>query len=49
MRLGALQPRGERRVLLVPVEQLTRLRYNPFFSYLKRRVIEFCTGCEGGP
>ena len=46
MRLGALQPRGERQVLLVPVEQLTRLRYNPFFSYLERRVIEFCTDCD---
>ncbi len=48
MRLGALQPRGERQVLLVPVEQLTRLRYNPFFSYLEQRVIEFCTDCQGG-
>ena len=49
MRLGALQPRGERQVLLVPVEQLTRLRYNPFFNYLERRVIEFCTDCDHGP
>ncbi len=49
MRLGTLQPRGERQVLLVPVEQLTRLRYNPFFSYLEQRVIEFCTDCQGGP
>jgi len=48
MRLGTLQPRGERQVLLVPVEQLTRLRYNPFFSYLEQRVIEFCTDCDPG-
>ncbi|MCZ6517230.1 MAG: alpha/beta fold hydrolase [Gammaproteobacteria bacterium] len=48
MRLGTLQPRGERRVLLVPVEQLTLLRYNPFFSYLEQRVIEFCTDCDPG-
>lgn len=47
--LGALQPRGERQVLLVPVEQLTRLRYNPFFSYLRQRVIEFCAACGRGP
>jgi hypothetical protein len=32
----------------VPVEQLTRLRYNPFFSYLEQRVIEFCTDCDPG-
>jgi alpha-beta hydrolase superfamily lysophospholipase len=49
MRLGTLQPRGERQVLLVPVEQLTRLRYNPFFSYLQERVIEFCTDCTHDP
>ncbi len=49
MRLGTLQPRGERQVLLVPVEQLTRLRYNPFFSYLEQRVIEFCTDCTHDP
>ena len=49
MMLGALHPRGERQVLLVPVEQLTRLRFNPFFSYLKQRVIEFCTDCAGRP
>ena len=49
MMLGALQPRGERQVLLVPVEQLTRLRYNPFFSYLKQRLIEFCADCDRGP
>ena len=48
MRLGTLQPRGERQVLLVPVEQLTRLRYNPFFSYLEQRLIEFCTDCDHG-
>ncbi len=49
MMLGALQPRGERQVLLVPVEQLTRLRYNPFFSYLEQRLIDFCTDCDRGP
>jgi alpha-beta hydrolase superfamily lysophospholipase len=48
MRLGTLQPRGERQVLLVPVEQLTRLRYNPFFSYLEQRLIEFCADCDHG-
>jgi hypothetical protein len=36
--LGALQPRGENRLLTVPVSQLMRLRHNPFFPYLERRV-----------
>lgn len=36
--LGTLQPRGERGVLTVPVEQLVRLTWNPFFPYLEERV-----------
>jgi alpha-beta hydrolase superfamily lysophospholipase len=36
--LGTLQPRGERGVLAVPVEQLVRLTWNPFFPYLEERV-----------
>ena len=38
VRLGTLQPRGERAVLTVPVEQLMRLTWNPFFPYLEERV-----------
>lgn len=39
--LGDLEPRGERGTLLVPLDLLLRLRYNPFFPYVERRVGEF--------
>jgi hypothetical protein len=38
--MGALQPRGETHLLIAPVGQLMRLRHNPFFAYVERRVIE---------
>jgi alpha-beta hydrolase superfamily lysophospholipase len=38
LRLGALEPRGERQMLLVPVEQFMRLSYNPFYPYIEARV-----------
>jgi alpha-beta hydrolase superfamily lysophospholipase len=37
LRVGALEPRGERQLLVVPVEQFMRLSYNPFYSYLESR------------
>ena len=40
LRMGALQPRGETHLLIAPVGQLMRLRHNPFFDYVERRVIE---------
>lgn len=45
MGLGTIQPRGERRMLTVPVDTLMRLRYNPFFDYQGRRILEFCPAC----
>lgn len=42
--LGSLELRGERTLLSVPVEQLMRLRYNPFYPYLERRAVEFVIG-----
>ena len=39
-RIGTLTPRGEKNVLSVPVELMMRIRYNPFFSYLERRLGE---------
>jgi alpha-beta hydrolase superfamily lysophospholipase len=36
---GRLQPRGETHLLTAPLSQLMRLRYNPFFAYLERRVV----------
>ena len=41
VRIGGLAPRGERGALLIPASDLLRMRWNPFFSYLERRVTEF--------
>jgi alpha-beta hydrolase superfamily lysophospholipase len=40
-RLGALAPRGERKVLAVPVESLMRMSCNPFYPYMEGRVEEW--------
>ncbi len=44
--LGSLRPRGERDILSVPINQFMRLRYNPFFDYVKMRIILFCNVCS---
>jgi pimeloyl-ACP methyl ester carboxylesterase len=36
--LGSIDARGERGVLMVSMDQLYRLRYNPFFSYMEDRI-----------
>jgi len=38
--LGALQPRGETRMLSAPIGQLMRLRHNPFFDYIEARLVK---------
>jgi hypothetical protein len=38
--LGSVEPRGERDLLAVPIDLFTRLRYNPFFPYMERRIRE---------
>ncbi|MHC4219624.1 MAG: alpha/beta hydrolase [Planctomycetota bacterium] len=38
--LGALEPRGERKLLRISEAQFMRLRHNPFFDYVERRVRE---------
>ena len=38
--LGRLNLKGERGVLLIPAAQLARLRHNPFFGYIERRIRE---------
>jgi len=38
--LGALTPRGERGVLVVPLDALVRISSNPFYPYIERRVTE---------
>lgn len=38
LNLGSLSVRGERHLFAVPADEMLRLRYNPFFPYLARRV-----------
>lgn len=45
--LGALSPRGEKGQLPVPLDQLMRLRYNPFFAYLEMRLRQTVGGPGG--
>ncbi|HKD11411.1 MAG TPA: alpha/beta fold hydrolase [Thermoanaerobaculia bacterium] len=40
IRLGTVAPRGERSVLVTPLDSLLRLNANPFFPYLERRIVE---------
>lgn len=39
-RLGAMALRGERKLLLITADNLMRLRSNPFFSYIEKRIGE---------
>lgn len=41
IRLGDLAPHGERGVLRVSAEDMLRLRWNPFYTYIQQRVLEF--------
>jgi len=40
LQLGRLHPRGEKQLLIVPIDQFMRLRYNPFFPYVEQRLID---------
>jgi alpha-beta hydrolase superfamily lysophospholipase len=42
--LGALAPRGERNVLIVSLDALLRISFNPFFPYLLGRIEEGLPG-----
>jgi len=44
--LGDLAIKGERGVLKIPESWLLRLRYNPFYDYLERRVLEWVDGAS---
>ena len=44
VRLGLLGPRGEKAILTVPMDQLMRLTWNPFFPYLETRVRAWIRG-----
>jgi hypothetical protein len=41
IRLGEVEPRGERGVLLMSMDDLMRLKCNPFFPYLEQRLREW--------
>ena len=41
LHLGNLSLRGERGLLLIPASDQLRMRWNPFFNYLERRILEF--------
>ena len=45
---GNIEARGENGVLTVPITLLMRLRYNPFFSYVDEKVVEFISSPESG-
>lgn len=47
--LGNLVLRGERDLLTIPVDALMRLRCNPFFGYMERRIQEAVTRDLDGP
>lgn len=46
IKLGDLALRGERGVIQIPASTMLRLRWNPFYPYIERRVLEF-TGLAG--
>jgi len=41
LQLGVVEFRGENGLLTVPQNQLTRLRFNPFYPYLEQRTLNF--------
>ncbi len=41
VRLGLLSPRGERAVLVAPMDVLMRVSSNPFYPYLEERTLEW--------
>jgi alpha-beta hydrolase superfamily lysophospholipase len=40
LNFGNFAPRGEKQMLTVPVDLMMRLRYNPFFEYMEKRLVE---------
>ena len=41
--LGSIEPRGERRLLRIPMELFMRLRHNPFFPYIEQRLMDLAS------
>ena len=40
--LGSVTLRGERGILRVPDNWFTRQRFNPFYSYMEARILDWC-------
>jgi len=38
IRIGRVTPRGERDLLTISISQVMRLRYNPFYAYMEKRI-----------
>ena len=47
IQIGTFDLRGERGVLQIPAADMLRLRWNPFYSYLEGRVLDFVGLAEG--
>jgi len=45
--LGEMAIQGERGLLKIPADWLLRLRYNPFYDYLERQVLDWVTDSRG--
>ena len=41
LHLGLVELRGESHILSIPQSQLTRLRFNPFYSYFEQKALSF--------
>lgn len=42
--MGSVSLRGERGILRIPDNWFTRQRYNPFYDYMEKRILEWCGG-----
>ncbi len=47
IKLGSLALRGEKNILQVSSQDMLRLRYNPFYSYLEQRTLAFMNLSDG--
>ena len=47
--LGQMSIQGERGLMKISSDWLLRLRHNPFYDYLERRVLEWVDGASGPP
>ncbi len=44
--LGDIQIKGERNVLVIPASELIRVRANPFYDYIERKIVSQVNGTE---